>query len=120
MLRISLLLSAVAAFHDCVQPKSVLRLPPTRRSSTNRGAAAPGPPAGCQGGLCVGMRGGPHEGGPSHYVVGNATTGFTSVSSTMTVPLYPKKQDGITYFRESGAPLPPSPSRAGTILSWTS
>ena len=80
------------AFHDCVQPKSALRLPPSRR------AAAAAAPAGCNGGLCVGMRGGPHEGGPSHYVVGNASTGFTSVRSTMTVPLYPKEMDGITYF----------------------
>ncbi len=71
-------------------PKSELRLPPSRRSAA--------PPPGCAGGLCVGMRGGPHEGGPAHYVVGNKSTGFTSVSSNMTVPLYPRKQDGITYF----------------------
>lgn len=78
------------AFHDCVQPKSN-RLPPSRRAGAS-------PPPGCAGGLCLGMHGGPHESGPSHYVMGNATTGFTSVYSTMTVPLYPKKQDGITYF----------------------
>ena len=33
--RFALLLSAAAAFHDCVQPKSALRLPPSRRSRSH-------------------------------------------------------------------------------------
>jgi hypothetical protein len=44
------------------------------------------------------MHGGPHEGGPSSYPVGTAEKGFTTVSSTMTVPELPQKQDGICYY----------------------
>jgi len=44
------------------------------------------------------MHGGPHEGGPASYPVGTPESGFTRVSSTMTVPQYPKKLDGITYY----------------------
>ena len=58
------------------------------------GQAAP-PPEGCSGGLCVGMHGGPHEGGPASYPVADGHGGFTSVSSTMTVPAMPAKIDGI-------------------------
>ena len=46
----------------------------------------------------MGMHNGPHEGGPSHYERGNASVGFTSVVSEMTVPAYPVNQTGITYF----------------------
>jgi hypothetical protein len=46
----------------------------------------------------VGMHGGPHEGGPASYPVGDAESGFTSVSSTMTVPEMPAKLDGICYY----------------------
>ena len=91
LLPLLLSIPTALAFHDCVQPKSLNRLPPHRRPAL-------APPPGCSGGLCMGMRGGPHEGGPSHYVVGNASTGFTSVSSTMTVPLLPRNLSGITYF----------------------
>lgn len=41
---------------------------------------------------------GPHEGGPASYPVGNGSTGFTKVSSTLTVPAMPEKIDGITYY----------------------
>ena len=82
--------SSVAAFHDCIQPKM--------RRGPAPAAAAPGGGETCQGGLCVGMHNGPHEGGPSSYPVGTSATGFTSVSSTMTVPEMPLKKDGITYY----------------------
>ena len=50
-----------------------------------RHTVPPAPP-GCSGGLCLGMHGGPHEGGPASYPVGDVDAGFTRVSSTMTVP----------------------------------
>jgi hypothetical protein len=87
------LLACAAAFHDCVQPRRALgRLPPAARARL----AAPTP--GCNGGLCMGMRGGPHEGGPAHYEMGNASAGFTRLYSEMTVPALPRNQTGITYF----------------------
>ena len=81
-----------ACFHDCVQTPPVVgrRRPP--------GAAPAANDAPCSGGLCVGMHDGPHEGGPASYPVGDAATGFTTVSSTMTVPAMPEKLDGITYY----------------------
>ena len=66
------------AFHDCVQPRSLHRRP--------AGVPASSATDTCAGGLCVGMHGGPHEGGPSSYPAGNASVGFTYVHSTMTVP----------------------------------
>eukprot|EP01048_Picozoa_sp_COSAG05_P022342 COSAG05_NODE_4436_length_1517_cov_1.876587_1_plen_203_part_00 len=83
------------AFHDCIQPKQRrlggAALPP--------GWADPSPPPpGCSGGLCVGMHDGPHEGGPASYPVGDTDMGFTTVSSTMTVPKMPEKIDGICYY----------------------
>ena len=44
------------------------------------------------------MHGGPHEGGPAAYPVGDAATGYTGVYSTMTVPEPPGAIDGITYY----------------------
>ena len=82
------LTAASISFHDCVQP--------TRRPLAHGLASAP--PAGCTGGLCVGMHNGPHEGGASAYPVGNAASGYTDVRSTMTVPELPLKQDGICYY----------------------
>ena len=119
MLRLAvalLLLGTSIAFHDCIQPKGHRMPPPSFGSipsSTRRDLAAPpavrrggatagkqqGPSAGnstCSGGLCVGMHAGPHEGGPASYPSGNASVGFTRVSSTMTVPVQPEKIDGIT------------------------
>merc|ERR1712216_959074 len=81
-----------AAFHDCIQPPMGRRLPPNLQG---RVSAAEDD---CQGGLCVGMHNGPHEGGPSSYPVGNSSVGFTRVSSTMTVPQLPEKTDGICYY----------------------
>ena len=72
---------AVVAFHDCVQHPRIASLR-TRP---------------CAGGLCVGMHNGPHEGGPASYPVGEAGN-FTTVAATMTVPGYPARLDGITYY----------------------
>jgi len=82
------------AFHDCIQPTKRFghRLPPGVSFQ-----AAPDNSV-CQGGLCVGMHNGPHEGGPSSYPVGTKSTGYTTVSSTMTVPDYPKTTQGICYY----------------------
>ena len=44
------------------------------------------------------MHNGPHEGGNASYPVGTASTGFLRLYSEMTVPAYPRAQDGITYF----------------------
>jgi hypothetical protein len=96
MFRVALLLAllqGVAAFHDCVQAAADARgrrLPP--------GVSAADADDNCSGGLCVGMHDGPHEGGPASYPVGDATNGFTRVSSTMTVPEQPDEIDGITYY----------------------
>ena len=83
-------IGTAAAFHDCVQPALGRRLPP--------GFGGAPSPANCSGGLCVGMHNGPHEGGAAAYPVGDATTGYTSVYSTMTVPTLPAKMDGICYY----------------------
>ena len=80
-------------FHDCIQPKSGRRLPPNFGSAANAS-----PPSNCSGGLCVGMHNGPHEGGPASYPSGSVETGFTRVSSTMSVPELPEKMDGICYY----------------------
>lgn len=85
-------LSTSAAFHDCVQPRSLWRAPGALRGEGGRTSSN------CSGGLCLGMHGGPHEGGPASYAVGHASTGFTSLFSTMTVPGLPRKQDGICYY----------------------
>ena len=97
-----LTLSLVSAFHDCVQPpKSRAPHHRHRRAQSigggggGKSAAAPSP---CEGGLCVGMHNGPHEGGPASYPVGTPATGYTAVNSTMTVPEPPKNQSGITYY----------------------
>jgi hypothetical protein len=84
-----------AAFHDCVQPKG-RRLPGGWRIRPDLGEARKDDANGCSGGLCVGMHGGPHEGGPASYPSGSAETGYTQVYSTMTVPALPRKLDGIT------------------------
>ena len=92
-LALASLAAPTAAFHDCIQPKSQLRLPPALRGGQPAaGHDAAGHDAdGCSGGLCVGMHGGPHEGGPASYPVSDGKGGFTSVSSTMTVPKMPEK-----------------------------
>lgn len=66
------------AFHDCIQPKSERRLPPNLREAL---LAAPAP-AGCSGGLCVGMHGGPHENGPAPLALGGTV-------NVLTLPLFP-------------------------------
>ena len=94
-LLLALACARAAAFHDCVQPRSAARAPPGAAAAAAASAtAAPN----CSGGLCLGMHGGPHEGGPAAYSVGDAASGFTSVFSLMTVPALPKKQDGICYY----------------------
>ena len=98
-----MLATAALGFHDCIQPKRDRR-PPHVRMAHPLGVhplddrARSESPADCNGGLCLGMHGGPHEGGPASYPVGDAASGFTSVYSTMTVPKPPKKTDGITYY----------------------
>lgn len=52
----------------------------------------------CAGGLCVGMRNGPHEGGNASYPVLWNGANATFVRSTMTVPGLPELIDGITYY----------------------
>ena len=100
---------AALAFHDCIQPKarSVFRRPGAADAveALRRGNRAPlealraaAPPPGCAGGLCVGMHDGPHESGPASYVAGNASSGFTSLYSTMRVPGLPKNLSGICYY----------------------
>ena len=88
-----LLLGCAAAFHDCSQAQSMLNKRRRQRMGGELGGQAT-----CSGGTCLGMRGGPHEGGPASYPVGNSSVGFTTVNSTMTVPGLPKKLDGITYY----------------------
>ena len=90
--RVLFLLTLGHAFHDCVQPR---KQSVARRAGVSVDAVAP---IGCQGGLCMGMHGGPHENGNSTYVVGDAASGFTSVYSEMIVPELPKEQDGICYY----------------------
>ena len=89
------LVTTAAAFHDCIQPRSG---PPRSFGGVPILASQRLNAAGevCSGGLCVGMKNGPHEGGNASYPVGNASVGFTRVSSTMTVPEPPQKQDGVT------------------------
>jgi hypothetical protein len=80
------------AFHDCVQPR---KRSLARRVGIDLDDQVP---AGCQGGLCMGMHGGPHENGNSSYVVGDTASGFTGVYAEMTVPELPLLQDGICYY----------------------
>eukprot|EP01079_Euglenida_sp_SAG-EU17-18_P003565 gene3565-4009_t len=70
-------------------------------------------PEQCQGGLCVGMHNGPHEGGPASYPVGDQAKGFTKVSSVMTVPDLPAKMDGqpCPYGDAQQLSLLPAPSQ---------
>eukprot|EP00966_Prymnesium_polylepis_P080391 1862287-Prymnesium_polylepis.1 len=91
---LNLFAAAVTGFHDCIQLKNRARRPPNMRN----GAASSPSSAPCSGGLCLGMHGGPHEGGPAAYPVGDAATGYTSVHATMTVPEPPARLDGITYY----------------------
>jgi hypothetical protein len=89
---VATMVATVVGFHDCIQH-------PSHTSASGGRVRIPGaPPVPCSGGLCVGMHGGPHEGGPASYPVGSAEAGFTSVRSTMTVPDLPKKLDGICYY----------------------
>ena len=119
---LALLASSAAAFHDCVQPKarewpysgrdepatrSLFRAPGAGAAveALRRGDRAPlealaaaAPPPGCAGGLCVGMHGGPHEGGSASYPAGSEATGWTSLYSTMRVPAPPRNASGICYY----------------------
>ena len=54
----------------------------------------------CAGGICIGMKNGPHEGGNASYPIAwnSHTSQGTFVKSTMIVPKYPRKLDGITYY----------------------
>ena len=101
LLNLVALVASALAFHDCIQPKarrlSGAALPPGFNNSVSHSL-----PPGCSGGLCVGMHGGPHENGPASYPVGDQEKGYTTVSSTMTVPEMPLKIDGICYYIWTG------------------
>ena len=93
VLLLTIMVAYTHGFHDCIQPKSGRRLPPNFGSAANLSSLPS-----CSGGLCVGMHNGPHEGGPASYPSGSVETGFTRVSSTMSVPELPEKMDGICYY----------------------
>ena len=102
----------VSAFHDCIEASRAGRerrrrqffkagihqhqVPesnPIASTSSNTGSS-------CSGGLCLGMKNGPHEGGNASYPVSwdkNLLRGIT-IRSTMTVPSLPSLTDGITYY----------------------
>lgn len=103
----------VSAFHDCIEASRAGRerrrrqffkaagirqhqIPesnPIASTSSNTGSS-------CSGGLCLGMKNGPHEGGNASYPVlwdKNLLRGIT-IRSTMTVPSLPSLTDGITYY----------------------
>lgn len=100
-----ILLSAVSTscgFHDCHQASKEMR----RRRADRLAIKSKGQyftrnhdsDAHCAGGLCVGMKNGPHQGGNASYPVAWNGTAGTSVYSVMTVPQPPKLLDGITYY----------------------
>ena len=71
-----------------------------QRSNDNDWSSSSATTASCSGGLCVGMKDGPHEGGPSSYPISwnKSLLRGTAVRSTMTVPDLPSATDGITYY----------------------
>lgn len=80
----------VEAFHDCYEGL-------TRMKARRRALHAVAPTA-CNGGICAGLKGGPHESGNVSYPVGwNGESGLY-VESLMTVPEPPRLLDGITYY----------------------
>lgn len=90
----------VEAFHDCIQSRqNAIKRRRYRHIFLNRDDSSS-----YQGGICVGMTKGSHQGGNSSYPVAwNGTTG-TRLQSTMTVPGYPtgttteKELQNITYY----------------------
>ena len=95
------LLVPTSAFHDCIEASASARrrrrakILPTgvdeiRLSNKKNGF--------CKGGICIGMKNGPHQGGNSSYPVAWNGSNGTFVQSTMTVPAMPKHIDGITYY----------------------
>ena len=87
------------AYHDCVEAAQVSRRK-VRSVNNDGGERAGSNPSSCSGGLCLGMKDGPHEGGPASYPVAfdsNLLVG-TTVHSRMTVPALPALTDGITYY----------------------
>ncbi|CAB9507229.1 expressed unknown protein [Seminavis robusta] len=94
----SVCLSTSWAFHDCIEASVQMR---QRRENhvgflAGRSPLLTSPP--CAGGICVGMKNGPHQGGNASYPVAWNGINGTFVHSTMTVPEYPRKLDGITYY----------------------
>jgi hypothetical protein len=88
-----LLLLPAFAFHNCIESVQEARHRRLHLGATKRDAS-------CSGGLCVGMKNGPHEGGSASYPVAwdRDLMAATSVKSTVTVPEYPEYTDGITYY----------------------
>ena len=107
---VSVLYYSVDAFHDCVELSRRARAQrrafwqtyqqqqlETAATTNNNNKKDP---ASCAGGLCVGMKNGPHEGGNASYPVSwdRQLLQGTTVFSSMTVPELPQKTDGITYY----------------------
>ena len=105
--------AGVSAFHDCIeasragrerrrrqfvkagihQHKVPTESDPIASTSSNTGSS-------CSGGLCLGMKNGPHEGGNASYPISwdkHLLRGIT-IRSTMTVPPLPSLTDGITFY----------------------
>jgi hypothetical protein len=110
--------SNVSAMHDCVEARQALLqrrlslfasrrgVPGFRSNRYSEDDSAPLyndkstgiPPSSCAGGLCVGMKNGPHKGGNASYPIAWNGTAGTYLESHMTVPELPEEQDGITYY----------------------
>jgi len=105
-------LSALA-FHDCIE--ILRRGRDRRRQFMTRALQGEGPNTedqfasttsknpddeNCSGGLCVGMKNGPHEGGNASYPIAwdKDLLRGTTIRSTMTVPSLPLLTDGVTYY----------------------
>lgn len=93
-----------SAFHDCIELSRSGR--DRRRKFMSRAIEKEGSRPSylsddnCSGGLCVGMKDGPHEGGNASYPIAwdkDLLRGIT-VRSAMTVPHLPTLTDGITYY----------------------
>ena len=100
----------VRAFHDCVRSRKQARNKGRRRryyahsKSSSPPKDVPSTQYPCQGGICVGMTNGPHQGGNASYPLAWNGTAGTRLESCMTVPEYPlglhTKEDfsQITYY----------------------
>lgn len=96
----------VLAFHDCIEltdrerRRKFISRTLGEREGSRPTAIDISDDNDCSGGLCVGMKDGPHEGGNASYPVAwdKDLLRGTTVRSTMTVPHLPTSTDGITYY----------------------